>query len=270
MIFKQMKMFYTSLFAFLALLFSATFIQGQILIENFQSGYSTGNLSGQNGWNQGFGGTLTPSATVVDASGDFYVSSTGNSYNILDAGNFSLTTADTITLTFDLRVTAASANAAFGIGNYNQISSSSGTPPVFGVISGVWAVRGWGFGTTVNARDTGNISLLASQNEWYRVQSTWDLSGTGTGTLSIMNLTLGETAFTQLYFNAAQTQTTADLLLGNGNNPGVANWEGVFVRTTNGQIDTLSVIPEPNTFALLIGALGLAALMRRARFARKA
>ena len=268
--FKQMKMFYTSLFAFLALLFSATFIQGQILIENFQSGYSTGNLSGQNGWNQGFGATPTPSATVVDASGDFYVSSTGNSYNILDAGNFSLTTADTITLTFDLRVTAASANAAFGIGNYNQISSSSGVPPLFGVQSGVWALRGWGFGTQVNARDTGNISLLASQNEWYRVQSTWDLSGTGTGTLSIMNLTLGETAFTQLYFNAAQTQTTADLLLGNGNNPGVANWEGVFVRTTNGQIDTLSVIPEPNTYALLIGSLGLAALMRRSRFARKA
>ena len=270
MIFKQMKMFYTSLFAFLALLFSATFIQGQILIENFQSGYSTGNLSGQNGWNQGFGATPTPSATVADASGNFYVSSTGNSYNILDAGNFSLTTADTITLTFDLRVTAASANAAFGIGNYNQISSSSGTPPVFGVISGVWAVRGWGFGTTVNARDTGNISLLASQNEWYRVQSTWDLSGTGTGTLSIMNLTLGETAFTQLYFNAAQTQATADLQLGNANNPGVANWEGVFLRTTNGRIDNLSVIPEPNTYALLIGSLGLAALIRRFRFARKA
>ena len=268
--FKQMKMFYTSLFAFLALLFSATFIQGQILIENFQSGYSTGNLSGQNGWNQGFGATPTPSATVADASGNFYVSSTGNSYNILDAGNFSLTTADTITLTFDLRVTAASANAAFGIGNYNQISTSSGTPPVFGVISGVWAVRGWGFGTTVNARDTGNISLLASQNEWYRVQSTWDLSGTGTGTLSIMNLTLGETAFTQLYFNAAQTQATADLQLGNANNPGVANWEGVFLRTTNGRIDNLSVIPEPNTYALLIGSLGLAALIRRFRFARKA
>jgi len=268
--FKQMKMFYTSLFAFLALLFSATLMQGQVLIENFQSGYSIGNLSGQNGWNQGFGATPTPSATVVDASGDFYVSSTGNSYNILDAGNFSLTTADTITLTFDLRVTAASANAAFGIGNYNQISSSSGTPPVFGVISGVWAVRGWGFGTTVNARDTGNISLLASQNEWYRVQSTWDLSGTGTGTLSIMNLTLGETAFTQLYFNAAQTQATADLQLGNANNPGVANWEGVFLRTTNGRIDNLSVIPEPNTYALLIGSLGLAALIRRFRFARKA
>ena len=268
--FKQMKMFYTSLFAFLALLFSATFIQGQILIENFQSGYSTGNLSGQNGWNQGFGATPTPSATVADASGNFYVSSTGNSYNILDAGNFSLTTADTITLTFDLRVTAASANAAFGIGNYNQISSSSGTPPVFGVISGVWAVRGWGFGTTVNARDTGNISLLASQNEWYRVQSTWDLSGTGTGTLSIMNLTLGETAFTQLYFNAAQTQATADLQLGTANNPGVADWEGVFLRTTNGRIDNLSVIPEPNTYALLIGSLGLAALIRRFRFARKA
>ena len=268
--FKQMKMFYTSLFAFLALLLSATFIQGQILIENFQSGYSTGNLSGQNGWNQGFGATPTPSATVADASGNFYVTSTSDSQSILNAGNFSLTTADTITLTFDLRVTAASANAAFGIGNYNQISSSSGTPPVFGVISGVWAVRGWGFGTTVNARDTGNISLLASQNEWYRVQSTWDLSGTGTGTLSIMNLTLGETAFTQLYFNAAQTQATADLQLGNANNPGVANWEGVFLRTTNGRIDNLSVIPEPNTFALLIGALGLAALMRRARFARKA
>ena len=268
--FKQMKMFYTSLFAFLALLFSATLMQGQVLIENFQSGYSIGNLSGQNGWNQGFGATPTPSATVADASGNFYVTSTGNSYSILDAGNFSLTTADTITLTFDLRVTAASANAAFGIGNYNQISSSSGTPPVFGVISGVWAVRGWGFGTTVNARDTGNISLLASQNEWYRVQSTWDLSGTGTGTLSIMNLTLGETAFTQLYFNAAQTQATADLQLGNANNPGVADWEGVFLRTTNGRIDNLSVIPEPNTYALLIGSLGLAALIRRFRFARKA
>ena len=85
-----------------------------------------------------------------------------------------------------------------------------------------------------------------------------------------MNLTLGETAFTQLYFNAAQTQATADLQLGTANNPGVADWEGVFLRTTNGRIDNLSVIPEPNTFALLIVAVGLAALMRRARFARKA
>lgn len=265
-----MKIFSTSLLASLALLLSATFIQGQIFTENFQSGYATGNLSGQNGWNQGFGGSPTPSATVVDASGNFYVTSTDNSYSILDAGNFSLTTADTITLTFDLRVTAASANAVFGIGNYNQTSSSSGTPPIFGVQGGVWAVRGWGFGTQVNARDTGGISLVATQNEWYRVQSTWDLSGTGTGTLSIMNLTLGETAFTQLFFNQAQTQEFASLQLTNVNNPGVANWEGVFLRTQNGEIDNLSVVPEPNTFALLIGALGLVALMRRSRFARKA
>jgi hypothetical protein len=237
----------------------------QIFSEDFQPGYSTGNLSGQNGWNQGFGATPTPSATVVDASGDFYVSSTDNSYSILDAGNFSLTTADTITLTFDLRVTAASANAAFGIGNYNQTSSGSGTPPVFGVISGIWAVRGWGFGTTVNARDTNGFSLVATQNEWYRVQSTWDLSGTGTGTLSIMNLTLGETEFTQLHFNAAQTQTAADLQLGNASNPGVANWEGVFLRTQNGQIDNLSVIPEPSVYALISGGLMLCFVMLRRR-----
>lgn len=265
-----MKMFHTSLFASLALLLSATFMQGQIFTENFQAGYSTGILAGQNGWTNGFGATPTPSATVVDASGDFYVTSTSDSQSILDAGNFSLTTADTITLTFDLRVTAASANAAFGIGNYNQSSSSSGVAPLFGVNTGVWAVRGWSFGTQVNARGTNNVSLAATTNEWYRVQSTWNLSGSGTGTLSIMNLTLGETNFTQLFFNAAQTEGFANLQLTNVFNPGVANWEGVYFRTQNGQIDNLSVVPEPKTYALLIGSLGLAALIRRFRFARKA
>jgi hypothetical protein len=188
----------------------------------------------------------------------------------LDAGNFGLTASNTITLTFDLRVTAASPTAMFGIGNYSQTSSSAGVPPAFGVLAGNWIVRGWGFGTVANARDTNNTAIAATTNEWYRVQSTWDLSGTGTGSLSIMNLTLGQTNFTPLFFNAAQTQEFASLQLTNANNPGVANWEGVFLRTIDGQIDNLSVVPEPNTFALLIGALGLAALIRRSRFARKA
>jgi hypothetical protein len=268
--YTPMKIITTSLLASGALLFSATIMQGQIFTENFQTGYSTGNLSGQNGWTNGFGATPTPSATVTNASGNFFVTSTSTSYSILDAGNFGLTASNTITLTFDLRATETSSHAMFGIGNYSQTSSGAGTPATFGLSSGIWAVRGWGFGTTVNARDSNNSSLAAPLNEWFRVQSTWDLSGTGTGTLSIMNLTLGETNFTPLFFNAAQTSSFASLQLTNANNPGVANWEGVFVRTGNSEIDNLSVVPEPNTFALLIGALGLAALIRRSRFARKA
>jgi hypothetical protein len=245
-------------------------LSAQIFSEDFQSGYSTGNLSGQNSWAQGFGATPTPSSTVVDDSGSFYISSVDNSYSILNAGNFGLTATDTIELTFDFRATAASANASFGIGEYSQTSSSNGTPPVFGIQGGIWMVRGWGFGTTVLARaNSGPVTgdtIAANVNDWYRVRSTWDLSGTGTGTLEIMNLTLGETDFTQLYFNRDQTVSTANLQLDNSFADPVDTWSGVFVRTQGAGVDNLVVVPEPATYALALGLLVLIGVAVRRRF----
>lgn len=251
--------------AVVAALASTSLSQAELFSENFQSGYVAGNLTGQNDWANGFA-TPTPSATVTLDSGNYFVASVDNSYSIKDVGLFGLTVADTITLTFDLQVTAASANAMFGIGNYSETSSSAGTPAVFGVQSGFWTVRGYGFqvGTSTIARDSNAIAIAPTLNQWYRVQSTWDLSGSGTGTLSIMNLTLGETDFTQLYFNAAQTQATADLDLLLSWNPGVADWDGVFFRTQNGAVDNLTAVPEPQTVALIIVAgLAFVLVLRR-------
>jgi len=224
--------------------------QAGIYTENFQSGYTAGNLPGQNSWAIGKGATATSS--VILASGNYYVSSVDNAYSIKDNGNYGLTTSDKITLTFDLYVSAANANASFGIGNYNPDSSTSGTPAIFGVQSGNWTVRGWGFGTATIARNNSGVAIAATTGKWYRVKSDWDLSGTGSGTLSIMNLTDGETEYTQLFFDAAQTTATADLQLDSANNPGVGNWQGVFVRTQNAQVDNLSVIPEPATLGLFV------------------
>jgi|GEM_PF-7060607 len=253
-----------------ALIALAPLASAQIFEEDFQTGYTTGDLAGQNSWAQGFGATPTPSSTVVNQSGDFFISSSvDNSYSILNAGNFGLSATDTITLTFDLRVTAAdSANALFGIGEYSEASSGNGTPPVFGIQGGSWAVRGWGFGATVFARDSSSTLIKANVDDWYRVRSTWDLSGTGTGTLEIMNLTDGETNFTQLYFNAGQTVATAGLELDDSNADPVADWTGVFVRLNNGQVDNISVVPEPNTYALLAGMCALGFVMVRRRSAK--
>lgn len=264
--FKLLSFF--SAFAFAA---SAS---AQIFSEDFQTGFSTGSLAGQNGWTSGFTATPPPPASVVFDSPNYFIQSTDNANNLLNAGNFGLTNSSVITLTFDLfvdsAVAAGSRNAAFGIGRFDTVSSSVGAGPYFGVQSGVWMVRGWAFGTTTFARPFDADGTLAPvADTWYRVQSEWDLGangGVGTATLSIMNLTSGETEFTQLFFDRNHTVATATLQLDDSFNTGAENWSGIFVRTQGAGVDNLVVVPEPATYALALGLLVLIGVVARRRF----
>jgi hypothetical protein len=270
---KLPNLSFKSLLSLVSVFAFAASASAQIFSEDFQTGFSTGSLSGQNGWTVGFGASPTPSSTVVFDSPNYFIQSTDNSYSLLNAGNFGLTNSSVVTLTFDLfvdsAVAASSRNAAFGIGRFDTTSSTNGVAPIFGIQGGNWLVRGWSFGTSTNARDTGGIVIPAIADNWYRVQSVWDLGANGdvgTATLSIMNLTAGETEFTQLFFDAAQTIATATLELDKPANTGAQNWSGIFVRTQNASADNLVVVPEPATYALALGLLVLIGIAARRRF----
>lgn len=248
----------------------ASGLSAQIFSEDFQSGYTIGSLEGQEGWTRGPGGTGLVIHSVQESNGNFFMQSQqDDSRAVLNAGNFGLTQSDSITLTFDLFVSESGSHLSFGIGIFDTDSTTIGNAPHFGLQNGNWIVRGPGLvsaNPTINARAPNGSALSATLNNWYRVQSIWDLSGEGSATLSIMNLTAGETEFTQLFFDAAQTQTVASLSL-ESSNYNVSNWDGVWVRgRNNGLADNLVVVPEPATYVMLLGLFtGIFVAYRRLR-----
>ena len=250
--------------------FTAASLSGQIFSEDFQTGYSVGDLMNQQDWTAGVGTNKSPTPHVALDNGNYFIQAQpgDDTRALLQAGNFGLSNSDTITLTFDLRVSASDSNAGFGVGIFNPDVGSIGTTPHIGVQAGNWIVRGWSFGDSSPARDSSGSAIGPTEGDWYRVQSEWTLSGAGTATLWVKNLTEGETAFTQLFFNAAQDQTTATLNLDDPNNTGAQNWDGVFTRNRDSSIDNLTVVPEPATYALLLGLTGLALVTLR-RYRRR-
>jgi len=91
---------------------------------------------------------------------------------------------------------------------------------------GVYFRDGWD--STVYAIDAdGNNWNNFGSKEVVVLRSVWDL-GANTASLSIKNLSLGETQFTPLYFDKEQTRTTVDL----GPIGDFDSWNQVFIRTT--------------------------------------
>lgn len=248
------------------LAFGAGSLMAAPLIDyNFNSLTNNSSLVGQDGW------VATQSPTLATP---FVRTGTGVNTSLVASGaasgnntaskraftNFGLTTSSSVILTFDL-FGSTTGHELFGIGT----SATNSSTATFGVWNGNFAVRGEN-SSLINAVNSsgGNVTVTAST--WYRVQSVWDLSGSGSGSLFVMNLTAGESSYTQLFFDQAQTQATANLSLTSDR----TTWNSAFVRMNSsavapGQIDNLYVVPEPSVVVLLgaAGAAGLVFLRRR-------
>lgn len=245
---------------------AASLMAAPLLDYNFNSLTGGGaNLVGQGSWVANGGGTspVVKAGTGVDTSLVASGPATGTSPFAakLNLSNFNLTTSDTVVLTFDLYTGSGGSIALFGIG----VQGSSALP-VIGIWNGDFAVRGDNNGTIINAKNSGGTNVTATASHWYQVQSTWsNLTGSGAGqaTLSIRDLTLGETSFTQLFFNQAQTQATASLALSTSAN--VTGWNAAYLRVNASgsnptAVDNLNVVPEPSAITL-IGTAGVAGLL---------
>lgn len=235
---------------------------------NFDS-LTAGDLGGQDGW--ATVATRSSSSVIAGPAGSLNTSealSNGalsgvtpviNSKSFFAAGT--VTSGSILTMSIDVYAGAANSIEYFGIG----LSGYSGNPSAqFGVFNGIFSIRGESNGTIYNAVNSSGAAISITTGSWYRLQSVWDLS-TGTATLSYLNLTAGETAYTSLYFDAAQTTSSVSL----GITSTVANWTTGYVRMGNssgngiGYLDNISVVPEPTAFSFML--LGLCLVVYRCR-----
>ena len=148
-------------------------------------------------------------------------------------GNFRLSTNDTLVLEFDLVAVGNNAQALLGLGNVGGFDANA-VPPLVGVFSRMgFVIRPGGQGEFISAVDSRGNAILAKRGHLYRVRSVWRLTEGGEASLEIKDLSAGETDFTQLYFDAEQTQAFASLGLDNAliSSAMVNFWEHLFFRT---------------------------------------
>lgn len=252
----------------------ATSASAQTVLVDYDFNGLTVNtaLAGQDGWTNfvtnGSTGPFVRSVTPTNLTsqiGGSYATDSQITRAYRSFGNFDLTSASVITLEFNLLIVGNSGQAVAGIGNVTAGTAST-LPPVVGSFSSTgFQIRAAGDGTQTSAVASNGSAIVPILNNLYQVRSVWDLS-TATATLEIMNLSAGETQYTQLFFNQAQTQATASLgTLGN-----VALWDDFLIRTggnsgQGGFIDNvyITAVPEPSIFAL--AGLGAAVLLARRR-----
>ena len=247
--------------------------KGQTIVNyNFNTLTSGTSVNGQDGWSSdGDNAYRTPSqvaATPVNAGGGGTLGltnglgSVGTQASFANKSFFSagtLTSTDKIVLTFEAIQVSTPSVALFGLNAENALG--------FGIWNGTVIVRSNGAYTGAKTASNNDVTVL--NNHWYSFKSEWDLSA-ATATLYMKDLTAGDTGYTQLFFNAAQTQATVSL---GAITP--STWNNTWLRVGQsssstagygtGYLDNLSVVvvPEPHTVAL--GALGLGMLMFRAR-----
>jgi len=262
-----------SVLAAVALL-TANFASAQVVLIDYNfNGLTTNSaLAGQDGWinfsSSGNAGptvrSFTPTGLSAQVGAGWSTSGGTAARAYREFDNFNLMTGFTVTIEFDLVRVGTTGQAMLGIGS---AVVNSNIPPTVGTFStSGWGIRPNGEGTMVNALATNGNFILPTQSNLYRVRSVWDL-GAATGSLAVKNLSAGETAFTTLYFDAAQTQSTVSL----GTLGDVTQWNDLLVRTggnsfgQGGFVDNIYVtaVPEPSVVALLAGAAAVFLLARR-------
>lgn len=257
-------------------------------------GLSNGNIIGQDNW-EGYAPLANNEFIVGDAT------DTGvNTSKIAQAGNdypafavrpndtqYSFTahsnTATNAILQFDIRANITNPKSSggatyFGLAydadNDGSIDTARERSPAFGIIDGEFAIQH--LGDNIATEKFGNINI-AFDGDWLRLRMEVDFTanaGNGAAHLYYMNLTDGETSFTQITTTAVDLQliTNYDAIATYVPTGVPSNWDTMIVvqagnaSATPMQVDNLNanLIPEPATLGIL-ATMGVAGMLRRKR-----
>lgn len=236
---------------------SASAATASLFQEDFNS-LSAGSIFGQNGWSNVGGSSSMQIGGAVgwDSLGDGNVAknwATSGSQWIHNSNLATIAADSTITMEYDVYLRDASAAASDAV-----ISVGDGTAvyTYAGLWGGKFILRRNG-GPTLTAVDAGGVDIVANAQDVYRIKTVWDFQ-INRADLAYKNLSNGDTAWTQLYFDAAQTSD--NLWLGDIDESTLTH---VMMRSYGSstaiqtEIDNISVIPEPATLGLMgtVGAL---------------
>jgi hypothetical protein len=181
-----------------------------------------------------------PSPTLINSGYDYFI--TGPLASNADEQtrltrkiqSLNLTSNDQLQVSFDITATSNIVDNHIGFG----VGAAGETPTYIGIQNGVWVIRGSQFGTTHIARNPDGSAAIPEIGQRYRVYSTWTLSGDGTATLSIRNLSAGEEDAITLYFDTDQTIDSVSLELNRGSAPN--RWDTVWLRLST-QVDATAL-----------------------------
>lgn len=249
---------------------------------------ANGSLTGQDGWTT----YLTNNAfNISDGTGDnaskvAYATTTQNNFSVRPNDlNWSFTPHDSsiAVMQYDLRFMpgtdlnrtnsgvyfglAADVDTTAGITNTNERG------PAFGILQSQFGIQHLGNSVNWAALGRPDDDFGVAEGDWLRLQMVIDLSESADGeaTLLFMNLTQGDTEWTQINSTPVNlgltTRYTGDYL--DMRNP--ANWDTMMIvraAAVGLEIDNLMpnalVIPEPSSLLLaMLGLLGVALASRR-------
>jgi hypothetical protein len=233
---------------------AASSLNAQVLVSENFSGYTNGNLVGQNSW-VAYSSSITTSPIVANSitppSGGKYLED-GQTSNVDTRArkdySLSLLSNSVITMSFDL-------NVGSGTYNFGLMDSSVAQGPLIGYSGGIYVANAGG---NSFAKTSSNTNVTIANGNWIRITSTADF---GNDTMSLSYQLWNDSAWGAsqvLYFDQAQSVSTVSMT----NDPTI--YESVFLRMANnttGQMTNLNVtlVPEPGS-AVLFG-LGLTGLM---------
>ncbi|MDQ8194103.1 hypothetical protein QEH59_06690 [Coraliomargarita sp. SDUM461004] len=195
---------------------------GEFYREDFDEGYNAGFLAGQNGWKST---RIHVSPVIVDEGESVSLRSLkyGPDHQVeLPNQLFDLDSDDVIILEMVVNGDIESNYGLFfGIGKNVPREPTA----YFGISHKGVHVRG---ATYSGSKSFGvNVSgePLTTGNDRVRLRSEWDLQ-TGLAQVWVQNLTKGDDSFEQVYFDAEQTQKTADI----GDTSNASEWSEVYLR----------------------------------------
>lgn len=264
---KPMKKNSVSIFRGLVIALSPVALSAQILVEDFSSNDFTG--SGQTGsaaptaWITHVAGGGTPSA----ASGAAVLTAGPNSGNAVDFVSAAAVLTDNFTLSFtmDPNLSGFSNNQGPGV-MFGMTSSAAIGPATASEAYFVSQINGWTgtqfrmlYNTSSTAgweTDQQGVSVVGSAWEDQNTFS-YDVSYDSNTNTSMIDVSInGTTVTSSLSFTGSFAGTHVGWYVTDGGS------DATNVQTT---FDNISIIPEPGTYALLLGAivLGFAATRRR-------
>ncbi len=198
--------------------------QVPVFVETFDAGYAEGFLGGQNGW---VGTGLKPTPIVIQSDGgEWGLSGCKGDHMAKRNQDLHLRPDDTLVLEATVSLPAdQSFSVLFGVGQATDYDMTA----CFGVSQKGVMVRGatYGGGTTIAVDSSGKPADFSGQK--IAVQSKWNLR-TGKASVSVKNISSGETEFKPCFFNKEQTQAEASL----ADRSGLTTWSEIFIRIGGG------------------------------------